>query len=61
MVVQGHNLLKIFLYVAAEIVHAIVGSFGLVTAAPLTAITSGFLLTRGEEEIKYKPERMESC
>ncbi|MDY4770103.1 MAG: YibE/F family protein [Lachnospiraceae bacterium] len=33
-------------YVAAEIVHTIVGSFGLVTVAPLTAITSGFLLTK---------------
>lgn len=33
-------------YVAAEIVHTIVGSFGLVTVSPLTAITSGFLLTR---------------
>lgn len=32
-------------YVAAEIVHTIVGSFGLVTVAPLTAITSGWLLT----------------
>ncbi|MBQ9133222.1 MAG: YibE/F family protein [Clostridia bacterium] len=31
-------------YVAAEIVHTIVGSFGLVTVAPLTAITSGLLL-----------------
>ena len=36
-------------YVAAEIVHTIVGSFGLVTVAPLTAITSGFLLTRKRE------------
>lgn len=35
-------------YVAAEIVHTIVGSFGLVTVAPLTAITSGFLLTRSK-------------
>ena len=33
-------------YVAAEIVHTVVGSFGLVTEAPLTAITSGLLLTR---------------
>lgn len=33
-------------YVSAEIVHTIVGSFGLVTVAPLTAITSGFLLTK---------------
>lgn len=32
-------------YVAAEIIHTIVGSFGLVTVAPLTAITSGLLLT----------------
>ena len=32
-------------YVAAEIVHTVVGSFGLVTVAPLTAITSGLLLT----------------
>ena len=32
-------------YIAAEIVHTIVGSFGLVTVAPLTAITSGLLLT----------------
>ena len=33
-------------YVAAEIVHTVVGSFGLVTVAPLTAITSGLLLTK---------------
>ena len=33
-------------YVAAEIVHTVVGSLGLVTVAPLTAITSGLLLTR---------------
>lgn len=33
-------------YVAAEIVHTVVGSFGLVTVAPLTAITSGLLLTQ---------------
>ena len=32
-------------YVAAEIIHTIVGSFGLVTVAPLTAITSGLLFT----------------
>lgn len=33
-------------YVAAEIIHTIVGSFGLVTVAPLTAIACGFLLTK---------------
>lgn len=37
-------------YVAAEIVHTVVGSFGLVTVAPLTAITSGLLLTRRTAE-----------
>ncbi|MDD3347592.1 YibE/F family protein [Oscillibacter sp.] len=37
-------------YVAAEIVHTIVGSFGLVTVAPLTAITSGFLLTQKKKD-----------
>ena len=35
-------------YVAAEIVHTVVGSFGLVTVAPLTAITSGLLLIKKE-------------
>lgn len=35
-------------FVAAEIVHTIVGSFGLVTVAPLTAITSGILLTQNK-------------
>ena len=32
-------------YVAAEIIHTVVGSFGLITVAPLTAITSGILFT----------------
>lgn len=38
-------LLLNYKYVAAEIIHTIVGSFGLVTVAPLTAVTSGILLT----------------
>lgn len=42
-------------YVAAEIIHTIVGSFGLVTVAPLTAITSGILLTkRASNELATK-------
>ena len=45
-----------YVYVAAEIVHTIVGSFGLVTVTPLTAITSGWLLTRG----KRMPQHLES-
>lgn len=40
------ELMLNYKYVAAEIIHTIVGSFGLVTVAPLTAITSGLLLTR---------------
>ena len=33
-------------YVAAEILDTVVGSFGLVTVAPFTALVAGFLLTR---------------
>ena len=40
------ELMLNYKYVAAEIIHTIVGSFGLVTVAPLTAITSGLLLTK---------------
>ena len=45
---QGTPLYTIFnlKYVAAEILHTLVGCFGLVTVAPLTAVTSGMLLTR---------------
>ncbi len=35
-------------YVSAEIIHTVVGSFGLVTVAPLTALTSGVLLAKGK-------------
>ncbi len=42
-------------YVAAEIVHTIVGSFGLVTVAPLTAVTSGLLLTRRRGQVPGRP------
>ena len=38
------ELMLNYKYVAAEIVHTVVGSFGLVTVAPLTAVTSGLLL-----------------
>lgn len=39
------NILN-YKYVSAEIIDTIVGSFGLVAVAPMTALTSGFLLTR---------------
>ena len=41
------NILN-YKYVASEIIHTVVGSFGLVTVAPFTALTSGFLLARGK-------------
>lgn len=39
------NILN-YKYVSSEILDTIVGSFGLVTVAPFTALTSGFFLTR---------------
>lgn len=39
-----YNILN-YKYVASEIIDTIVGSFGLVTVAPFTALTSGILLT----------------
>ena len=43
------NILN-YKYVASEIIHTVVGSFGLVTVAPFTALTSGFLLAGRTEE-----------
>lgn len=45
-------------FVAAEIIHTIVGSFGLVTVAPLTAITSGILFTKGRSGAFVKSENV---
>ena len=41
------NLLN-YKYVAAEIIHTVIGSFGLVTVAPFTALTAGWLLAKGK-------------
>lgn len=51
---QGTPINTIFnlKYVASEILHTVVGSFGLCTVAPLTAFTSGLLLTRKRAEKK---------
>lgn len=45
---QGTPLDNIFnyKYVAAELIHTVIGSFGLVTVAPFTALCAGVLLTR---------------
>lgn len=47
------NILN-YKYVSAEILDTIVGSFGLVTVAPFTAVTSGILLTKKKKEICEK-------
>lgn len=43
---QGTPMSNIFnyKYVAAELIHTVIGSFGLVTVAPFTALCAGFLL-----------------
>lgn len=50
---QGTPIINILnlKYVSSEILHTLIGSFGLVTVAPFTAIASGVLLT-GKNEIK---------
>lgn len=47
---QGTPLINILniTYVAAEILHTLVGSFGLIMVAPFTAIVSGFIFTKQE-------------
>lgn len=49
---QGTPLSNIlnYKYVSAEILHTVIGSFGLCTVAPLTALTSGVLLTRKQHK-----------
>lgn len=39
-------------YVASEVLDTVIGSFGLVTVAPFTALTAGFMLTR-KKEVKF--------
>jgi len=49
-IAQGTPILNVLnlQYVAAEIMHILVGSFGLVSVAPLTALLGGFLLAPGK-------------
>lgn len=49
---QGTPLINIlnYKYVASEIIHTLVGSFGLVAAAPLTALASGIFLAKSHEK-----------
>lgn len=45
---QGTPISHIFnyKYVSAEMIHTVIGSFGLVTVAPFTAICAGYLMTK---------------
>lgn len=56
---QGTPVVSIlnYKYVAAELIHTVIGSFGLVTVAPFTALCSGILLTRSSssKESLLKP------
>ena len=49
---QGTPLVNMlnYKYVTSEIIHTLVGSFGLVLAAPLTALTAGFFLGKGKHQ-----------
>ncbi len=46
-IAQGTPLVNVFnlIYVSSEILHTLVGSFGLILVAPLTALYGGFLYT----------------
>ncbi|MBQ9768272.1 MAG: YibE/F family protein [Lachnospiraceae bacterium] len=50
---QGTPLTHIFnyKYVAAELIHTVIGSFGLVTVAPFTAVCAGALLAGQKKEV----------
>lgn len=51
------NILN-YKYVAAELIHTVIGSFGLVMVAPFTALCAGVFLTRREKkEAAAEPQR----
>ena len=51
------NILN-YKYVAAELIHTVIGSFGLVTVAPFTALCAGVFLTRKEKQTeKMAPQK----
>ena len=62
-IAQGTPLINILniTYVSAEILHTLVGSFGLVLVAPLTAVIGGFAYTRfgtGSQERKHNEDHV---
>lgn len=58
---QGTPIINILnlKYVSSEILHTLVGSFGLVTVAPFTAIASGMLLPHPEKGKSYESPETE--
>ena len=51
------NILN-YKYVAAELIHTVIGSFGLVTVAPFTALCAGVFLTRrAKKEAAAEPQQ----
>lgn len=60
---QGTPLYNIFnyKYVSAEILHTLVGSFGLVTTAPLTALTAGMLLAGKKKSVTERSGQKPYC
>jgi uncharacterized membrane protein len=52
---QGTPIINILnlKYVSSEILHTLIGSFGLVTVAPFTAVASGLLLAAREEKEQF--------
>ena len=53
---QGTPLVNILNYkhVAAEMVHTVIGSFGLVTVAPFTALCAGVLLSQKKKDLEER-------
>lgn len=60
---QGTPIINIlnYKYVAGEMIHTLVGSFGLVAVAPLTSLTAGLFLARnrGNEELAEKRKQFQ--
>ena len=58
---QGTPIINILnlKYVSSEILHTLIGSFGLVTVAPFTALASGLLLVTQNEKSKIVEKKIE--
>jgi uncharacterized membrane protein len=59
---QGTPIINILnlKYVSSEILHTLIGSFGLVTVAPFTALASGILLAGKDERAEIIEKNFEN-